>query len=237
MQEMHDLAHSLDPTRVTGFRRCDFAADIPRGLLAQQLRRLVQRPLHRAPKVSQTWRAKNLHLIHIERVPTLTLAATPKTPTRTSCGTSPPGKAPQETGLAYRDASLAASPRISRDGDWSETYACDLSTGTLKTQETLDWFTGSGPAWIFKDFTTPLARKILSPRIEPERRSRARPHAERKLLRLPVLLTDEKPAPDGLRPRPYMARPLGQTRTSHAPSASTPTAPPPNFFSTATHSA
>ena len=72
------------------------------------------------------------------------------------------GQGTAETGLAYRDA--GGPPRISRDGDWSETYACDLFDWHLKTQETLDWFTGSAQ-WIFKDFTTPLRAENPVPRI------------------------------------------------------------------------
>jgi beta-galactosidase len=33
--------------------------------------------------------------------------------------------------------------RVSKDGDWSETYACNLFDWHLKTQETLPWLTGS----------------------------------------------------------------------------------------------
>jgi len=43
----------------------------------------------------------------------------------------------------------------SRDGDWSETYACNLFDWHLKEQETMSWLTGSAQ-WIFKDFATPL---------------------------------------------------------------------------------
>jgi len=45
--------------------------------------------------------------------------------------------------------------RVSKDGDWSETYACNLFDWHLKTQEKLDWLTGSAQ-WIFKDFASPL---------------------------------------------------------------------------------
>src|SRR6185369_18065104 len=46
--------------------------------------------------------------------------------------------------------------RASRDGDWSETYACNLFDWYLKEQETMHaWFAGSAQ-WVFKDFCTPL---------------------------------------------------------------------------------
>jgi beta-galactosidase len=43
----------------------------------------------------------------------------------------------------------------SRDGDWSETYACNLLDWHLKEQENMPQFAGSAQ-WIFKDFSTPL---------------------------------------------------------------------------------
>jgi beta-galactosidase len=45
--------------------------------------------------------------------------------------------------------------RVAKDGDWSETYCCDLIDWYLKSQETMDWLTGSAQ-WAFKDFSTPV---------------------------------------------------------------------------------
>ncbi|WP_170178494.1 glycoside hydrolase family 2 protein [Flammeovirga pectinis] len=45
--------------------------------------------------------------------------------------------------------------RPSKDGDWSETYQCDLIDWILKEQLNLSNFTGSA-YWAFKDFPTPL---------------------------------------------------------------------------------
>jgi beta-galactosidase len=53
---------------------------------------------------------------------------------------------------------------VSKDGDWSETYACNLFDWHLKTQEKLDWLTGSAQ-WIFKDFASPLRGDNDIPRI------------------------------------------------------------------------
>ncbi|WP_244226626.1 DUF4982 domain-containing protein [Paenibacillus protaetiae] len=46
-------------------------------------------------------------------------------------------------------------PRVSVNGDWSETYFCDLIDWHLKAQERMDWLTGTAQ-WVFKDFSTPL---------------------------------------------------------------------------------
>jgi len=161
MQEMHDLAHSLDPTRVTGFRRCDFASDIPDVYSPSIWAGWYSGLYIEYQKSLETWREKVPHLIHIEwgadsharRHAEDPYAHIPHIAT---------GQGTAETGLAYRDA--GGPPRISRDGDWSETYACDLFDWYLKTQEKLDWFTGSAQ-WIFKDFTTPLRAENPVPRI------------------------------------------------------------------------
>jgi beta-galactosidase len=161
MQEMHDLAHSLDPTRVAGFRRCDFAADIPDVYSPSIWAGWYSGLYTEYQKSLETWRPKVKHLIHIEwgadsharRHAEDPYAHIPHIAT---------GQGTAETGLAYRDT--GGPPRISRDGDWSETYACDLFDWYLKTQEPLDWFTGSAQ-WIFKDFTTPLRAENPVPRI------------------------------------------------------------------------
>jgi beta-galactosidase len=46
-------------------------------------------------------------------------------------------------------------PRVSRDGDWTESYAVNLIDWHLKEQEKMDWLTGTA-YWPFKDFSTPL---------------------------------------------------------------------------------
>jgi beta-galactosidase len=54
------------------------------------------------------------------------------------------------------DASLfGGAARVSKDGDWSESYICNLIDWHLKEQETLPNLTGSA-YWPFKDFSTPV---------------------------------------------------------------------------------
>ena len=54
------------------------------------------------------------------------------------------------------DASLTGGiARMSRDGDWSESYMVRLVDWHLKEQETMDWLTGTA-FWPFKDFSTPV---------------------------------------------------------------------------------
>lgn len=54
--------------------------------------------------------------------------------------------------------------RISKSGDWSENYIVDLFDWHLMVSEKLDWFTGSAQ-WAFKDFGTPLRPENAIPYI------------------------------------------------------------------------
>jgi beta-galactosidase len=50
---------------------------------------------------------------------------------------------------------FGGAARVSKDGDWSETYICNLFDWTLKEQETMPNLTGAA-FWTFKDFSTPV---------------------------------------------------------------------------------
>lgn len=161
MQQMHDLAHSLDPNRVTGFRRCDFASDIPDVYSPSIWAGWYSGVYSEYEKSLTTWRDKVQHLIHIEWGADSHARRHAEDP-YANLPAIATGHGTAETGLAYRNNGGPA--RVSRDGDWSETYACDLFDWHLKVQETLPWFVGSAQ-WIFKDFTTPLRAENPVPRI------------------------------------------------------------------------
>jgi beta-galactosidase len=72
------------------------------------------------------------------------------------------GKGTAETGFAYK--MTGGSQRMAKDGEWSETYACELFDWYLKTSESIPWLTGSAQ-WAFKDFTTPLRVENPVPRV------------------------------------------------------------------------
>lgn len=159
MKNAHDLAHSLDPTRLTSYRRCDFARDIPDVYSPSIWAGWYGGAYTDYQKSLETQRARVKHMLHIEwgadshagrhseKVPLVEI---------------PKGETTAETGMAFK--MTGGSPRMSKDGDWSETYACDLFDWHLKVQETLPWFAGSAQ-WIFKDFTTPLRPENPVPRI------------------------------------------------------------------------
>ncbi len=152
MTRMRDLAHRLDGSRLTAFRRCDFARDIPdvyspsiwAGWYRGGYREYEQSLMEERNRVSRfihiEWGADSHAGRHSED-PDSVLRHIP-----TAEGTD-------ERGLAYLNT--GGEPRVSADGDWSETYACNLFDWHLKTQENLDWLSGSAQ-WIFKDFASPL---------------------------------------------------------------------------------
>ena len=78
------------------------------------------------------------------------------------CAKVATGAGTDERDLDYVNSGGAT--RASKDGDWSETYACNLFDWHLKTQEKLDWLTGSAQ-WIFKDFASPLRTDNPIPRV------------------------------------------------------------------------
>jgi beta-galactosidase len=152
MTKMRDLAHRLDGSRLTAFRRCDFARDIPdvyspsiwAGWYRGNYREYQQSLMEQRERVSR--------FIHIEWGADSHAGRHSEDPDAV-LSRIPTGEGTDERGLAYLDT--GGGPRVSTDGDWSETYACNLFDWHLKTQENLDWLSGSAQ-WVFKDFASPL---------------------------------------------------------------------------------
>jgi len=161
MTEIRDLAHKLDDSRMTAFRRCDFARDIPdvyspsiwagwyRGNYREYEDSLVKERDRVKRFIHVEWGADSHAGRHSED-PEAVLRAVPT------------GNGTDERGLDYLNS--GGGVRVSRDGDWSETYACNLFDWHLKTQEKLDWLTGSAQ-WVFKDFASPLRDSNCIPRV------------------------------------------------------------------------
>jgi beta-galactosidase len=142
----------MDSSRMTAFRRCDFARDIPdvyspsiwAGWYRGNYREYEQSLLKERDRVKR--------FIHIEWGADSQAGRHSEDPNAILHKVST-GVGTDERGLDY--LATGGEPRVSRDGDWSETYACNLFDWHLKTQEKLDWLTGSAQ-WIFKDFASPL---------------------------------------------------------------------------------
>jgi beta-galactosidase len=161
MTELRDLAHKLDPTRLTSYRRADFARDIPdvyspsiwagwySGLYTE-----YQAALEKQVKLQP-------HMLHIEWGADSHAGRHSETPDKAIANVGA-GHGTDERGLDYKLS--GGAPRVSKDGDWSETYACNLFDWHLKVQESLPWLTGAAQ-WVFKDFTTPLRVENPVPRM------------------------------------------------------------------------
>jgi beta-galactosidase len=161
MQEMNELAHTMDPSRFTSIRRCDFARDIPdvyspsiwagwySGVYTDYEAALLKQREQVKHFVHIEWGADSHARRHAEK-PDVGAA-----------------KAPAGADLAENTPNSlqkGARAAVSNNGDWSETYACDLFDWYLKVQETLPWLSGSAQ-WAFKDFTTPLRVENPVPRV------------------------------------------------------------------------
>lgn len=161
LTQLRDEAHKLDPTRVTGIRRCEFSKDIPdvyspsiwagwyRGRYTEYKSSVEQE----MPQVN--------HFIHIEWGGDSHARRHSEDPDKVISQITT-GKGTDERGLDYlRSGGIT---RASRDGDWSETYICNLFDWHLKEQETMPLLPGSAQ-WIFKDFSTPVRPDNPIPKV------------------------------------------------------------------------
>jgi beta-galactosidase len=161
MIELRDLAHALDHSRLTAFRRCDFARDIPdvyspsiwagwyRGNYREYEASLIRERERVKRFIHVEWGADSHAGRHAEEPETVLQKIST-------------GNGTDERGLDYLNS--GGDVRVSKDGDWSETYACNLFDWHLKTQEKLGWLTGSAQ-WVFKDFASPLRESNGIPRV------------------------------------------------------------------------
>jgi beta-galactosidase len=161
MTEMRDLAHRLDSSRLTAFRRCDFARDIP-DVYSPSIWAGWYRGNYREYEQSLlTERNRVKRFVHIEWGADSHAGRHSEDPEAVLRKVLT-GKGTDERGLDY--LKNGGDVRVSKDGDWSETYACNLFDWHLKTQESLDWLTGSAQ-WVFKDFASPLRDTNGIPRV------------------------------------------------------------------------
>ncbi len=161
MGQLNELAHQLDNSRFTSFRRCDFARDIPDVYSPSIWAGWYSGVYTEYQKSLETQRKRVKRLIHIEWGADSHARRHSENPDKVIAAIAT-GKGTDERGLAYLNT--GGDARVSRDGDWSETYACNLFDWHLKVQETLPWFAGSAQ-WVFKDFTTPLRVENPVPRV------------------------------------------------------------------------
>lgn len=152
MKELNDLSHKLDSTRKTAIRRCDFCKDIV-DVYSPSIWAGWYRGIYTEYKeVSEAEMQKVDHFLHVEWGGDSHAGRHSETPDKALQNIPPAGAADERAG----DASLyGGAARVSKDGDWSESYICNLIDWHLKEQETMPWLTGTAQ-WPFKDFSTPV---------------------------------------------------------------------------------
>jgi len=152
MKELNELSHKLDPARKTAIRRCDFCKDIV-DVYSPSIWAGWYRGIYTEYKeVSKAEFDKVDRFLHVEWGGDSHAGRHSETPDKALQNVKPQGAADERLG----DASLfGGAARASKDGDWSESYICNLMDWHLKEQETMDWLTGTAQ-WPFKDFSTPV---------------------------------------------------------------------------------
>ncbi len=152
MKELNTLSHQLDPSRKTAIRRCDFCKDIV-DVYSPSIWAGWYRGIYTDyKKSSEAEMQKVNHFLHVEWGGDSHAGRHSENPDNGLKDIISTGKTDERAG----DASLlGGAARVSKDGDWSESYICNLIDWHLKEQETMDWLTGTAQ-WPFKDFSTPL---------------------------------------------------------------------------------
>jgi beta-galactosidase len=161
MGELNDIAHRADPSRMTAIRRCPFAADVPdvyspsiwAGWYSGRYTEYKSSTEKEALKVDR--------MLHIEWGGDSHARRHSEDPDTILAKIST-GQGVEEKDRAY--LLTGGQTRASKDGDWSETYICNLFDWHLKEQETMDFLAGSA-MWVFKDFSTPLRPENPVPRM------------------------------------------------------------------------
>ena len=161
MIELNSLAHSLDASRKTCIRRCDFCKDVVdvyspsiwAGWYGGRYTEYKDRSQVEMKKVDHflhmEWGGDSHARRHSENIDQLLAKYVA-------------GENPDARGLDYLlTGGVAKAPT---EGDWSETYICNLFDWHLKEQETMDWLTGSAQ-WVFKDFASPARTSNPVPRL------------------------------------------------------------------------
>ncbi|WP_282037215.1 glycoside hydrolase family 2 protein [Saccharicrinis aurantiacus] len=152
MKELNQLSHKLDPKRKTAIRRCDFCKDIVDVYSPSIWAGWYRGKYIEYKDVSQQNMMQVNHFFHMEWGGSSHAGRHDENPDKGLEFVQTGQGADERSG----DASLVGgNARVSKDGNWSETYICNLFDWHLKEQNTMPWLTGTAQ-WAFKDFSTPV---------------------------------------------------------------------------------
>jgi beta-galactosidase len=152
MKELNDLSHTLDTTRKTAIRRCDFCSDIVDVYSPSIWAGWYRGIFTEYKKITEDEFSKVKHFLHVEWGADSHAGRYAENPDKVLQQIKTGDGGDERSG----DASLfGGAARASKDTDWNESYACNLIDWHLKEQETMPWLTGTAQ-WAFKDFSTPV---------------------------------------------------------------------------------
>ncbi|MDB5221392.1 MAG: glycoside hydrolase family 2 protein [Chitinophagaceae bacterium] len=145
MSELNTLSHTLDASRKTAIRRCDFCKDIV-DVYSPTIWMGWYRGIYTDYKeISKKEFDKVDHFLHVEWGGDSHAGRNSETP----------DKIMQQLLNTNDTAAFNKSIKGAKDGDWNENYICNLIDWHLKEQESMPWLTGTAQ-WSFKDFATPI---------------------------------------------------------------------------------
>jgi beta-galactosidase len=151
MAELNQIAHQADPSRMTSARRCPFASDVPDVYSPSIWAGWYSGRYTEYKAAAEKEAAAVDRMLHIEWGGDSHAGRHSEDPDRVIARIAT-GQGVEEKDRAY--LLTGGQARASRDGDWSESYICNLFDWHLKEQETMEWLAGAAQ-WIFKDFSTP----------------------------------------------------------------------------------
>jgi len=152
MKELNDLSHQLDISRQTAIRRCDFCSDIVDVYSPSIWAGWYRGNYTDYKKASEDEFKKVKRFLHVEWGGDSHAGRNSENPDKALSKIKSGTSADERAG----DASLfGGAARISKDGDWSESYLANLVDWHLKEQENMPWLSGTA-YWPFKDFSTPV---------------------------------------------------------------------------------
>lgn len=152
MKELNTMAHQLDASRNTAIRRCDFCRDIVDVYSPSIWAGWYRGDYTEYKDVSLAEFNKSDRFLHVEWGGDSHAGRHSENPDKALSKIKKGGGADERAG----DASLyGGAARVSKDGDWSESYIANLIDWHLKEQETMPWLSGTA-YWPFKDFSTPI---------------------------------------------------------------------------------
>ncbi|HEV3041243.1 MAG TPA: glycoside hydrolase family 2 TIM barrel-domain containing protein [Candidatus Angelobacter sp.] len=152
VSELNKIAHTIDPARKTALRRCDFAKDSVDVYAPSIWAGWYQGKYTDYKDRCQKEMEQVDHMIHVEWGGD-SHARRHSEDTERLIAKVVGGRTDAPQGLDY--LLTGGQDHAATDGDWSESYICNLFDWHLKEQETMPWLTGAAQ-WVFKDFATPL---------------------------------------------------------------------------------